>query len=450
MNERGEDGSKGLRGAALTPAASAYLHAGRPGLWGWILLLVGAAGGVAWASLAPLDQGVSAPAQVIVTGNRKTIQPLAAGLVSAILVREGDKVRAGQTVVRLDSTQARSQLEAARGQWFVMQAVEARLAAEHADRGDIAFPAALVHEQSDRRAAEAMGLQRQLFQTKRANLAGDLTIFRENMAGVEATLQGLEETKASKIEQQRILKEEIRTQRDLAEQGYLPRNRVFEQERLLAQLSGAISEDIGNIGRNRQSIAEIKARISNRVQEYRKEVETQLSDAQKELHTLASRIDALAYDVANTEIRSPADGIVVGLAIFTLGGVVQSGMTLMDIVPENEPLRIDAQIPTTLIDKVHAGLEVDVRFPAFLQSITPRVPGVVKTVSADALFDANLKQPYFKAQIEVTAEGMKMLKQHQIRPGMPAEAFIRTGERTMMNYLFKPVRDRLRSALTEE
>jgi protease secretion system membrane fusion protein len=294
-----------------------------------------------------------------------------------------------------------------------------------------------------------MALQGELFVTRRRSLDSDLAVLRENIRGLEAQLQGIEEASRARREQARLLNEEIERQRDLVKDGYLARNRLSEQERALAAVMGAIAEDAGNLGRTRQQIAELRARMLAREQEYRKEVESQLTDVQRDAAALTSRLQALQFELVNTEIKSPADGIVVGLAVHTVGGVVAAGSPMMEIVPADEPLKIDAQVAPHLIDKGKPGLDVDILFPAFQQSTTPHIPGRVVQVSADVLVEPKQGYPYFKATVEVTADGMKLLRHHQIRAGMPAEVFVRTGERTLLNYLLKPLADRLNRALTE-
>jgi len=431
------------------PARVVDLNDARPRRWGWWLVLVGFGGFMVWAALAPLDEGVATQGQVVVSGNRKAIQPLVGGKISELLVKDGDNVKAGQVLVRLDSTQAKSQLDIARGQWFSTAAVEARITAERLGRATVDFPPALAQEKADPRAAKAMALQPELFATRRRSLESDLNVMRETIRGLEAQLQGLRESSAARKEQKRLLAEEIERQRDLVNDGFLPRNRLSEQERQMAAILGAIAEDAGNVGRTQQQIAEVRARMLSREQDQRKEIESLLTDVQRESTALLSRLQALEFELANTEIRSPVDGIVVGLSVHTIGGVVSAGSPMMEIVPGDDTLRIDAQIPPHLIDKVHAGLEVDILFPAFQQATTPHVSGRVQQVSADVLNEAKQGVPYYKAIVEVTPEGTKALRHHQIRAGMPAEVFVRTGERTLLNYLFKPLRDRMNRALTE-
>jgi len=434
----------------LASVAQVDINDAKPRRWGLLVLLLGFGGFMLWAALAPLDQGVGAPGQVIVSGNRKMVQNLNGGLVQSIRVKDGDEVAAGQVLLELDATPVRAALDSSRGQWFVSKAAEARLTAERDARADVAFPPELLKETDDPRAVNALLVQSQLARTRRAALQADVGAIRESIAGLESYITGLEATKASKDEQIKLIREEIKGQRELAAEGFLARNRLLEQERTLAQLSGALSEDLGNLGRARQSVAELKMRILSRRQEYQKEVETQLAEVQKEVAALDSRIRSLTFDLENTAVRSPADGIVVGLNIHTVGGVLGAASHIMDVVPMNEPLTIDAQIPTALIDRVRPGLEVEILFPAFNQRTTPQIPGTMSTVSADALTDPQNRITYYKAQVQVTPAGMKMLKDHEIKAGMPAEIFIKTGERTMMNYLFKPLVDRFRTSLTEQ
>ena len=430
-----------------TPSAElSDTHARR---WGWLLVIAGFGGFMAWAALAPLDAGVAAPGVVVVSGNRKAVQPLVGGKIAELAVREGDAVRAGQVLVRLDDTQARSQLDVSRGQWFTASAVEGRLVAERLGRPQIEFPAVLREAQADPRASTAMALQRELFATRSRALASELAILEESIRGFEAQLRGVEASSHARRTQVGLLREEIARQRELVDEGFFPRNRLSEQERGLAALNATIAEDAGNIGRIRQQIAETRSRIVARENQQRQEVESQLTEVQRDAGALASRIDALEFDLRNTRITAPADGLVVGLAVHTVGGVVGVGNPLMEIVPADEPLKIDARIPPHLIDHVRAGLEVDILFPAFNRATTPNVAGRVLQVSADVLVEPQQDLQYFKAVIEVTDEGMHKLRHYEIRPGMPAEVFVRTGERTLLNYLVKPLTDRLKGALTE-
>lgn len=415
---------------------------------GLLVLLVSLGGFFAWAALAPLDEGVPASGSVLVSSHRKTVQPLQGGLVSKILVKEGDVVRSGQALVELDATRARADLEIARGQLLVGRASEARLLAEQRGDAQLRLPDELLARREDARVAQVIELQQQLFRSRRANLRAELDAMQASSGGVQAQIGALAETVAARERQKALLEQELEGQRDLVREGFFARNRLSEQERLLAQLQAQLAEDRGSIARARKQVAELALRVAQRQQEYQKDVETQLADVQREANALDDRIRALQFEVDNSVVRSPTEGTVVGLSVFTDGGVVQTGERLMDVVPGDEPLRVDAQIPPSLIDRVHAGLPVDLMFTSFHASTTPRVPGVVTLVGADVLLDQD-KKPFYRAQVEVTPDGMHLLGQNRILPGMQVMVFVRTGERTLLNYLFKPLRDRMRSALTE-
>ena len=417
--------------------------------WGWALLVVGFGGFLAWALLAPLDAGITAAGTVVVSGNRKAVQPLVPGKIVAILAKDGDQVTAGQVLVRFDDTQSRSQLDIAKGQWFTSLATEARLTAERTGSGAPEFSEVLKNESADPRALAAMLLQGQLFSTRRKSLSTELAAMRENMRGLELQMQGTEASMRAKEDQLGVLREQLKNLRNLADDGFMPRIRVQDQERTTSAMSGAIAEDTGSIGRSRQSIAEIKIRMISREQDVRKEVEAQLSDIQRDASSLSSRLQGLQFDVLNTEVKSPASGLVMGVAVHTIGGVVAAGIPMMEIVPRDEVLKIEAQIPPHLIDKIKPGLPVDILFTAFNQASTPKIAGNLTQVSADVLMDPKTNMPFFKASIDVTPEGMVNLRKNEIRAGMPAEIFVRSGERTAMNYLLKPLMDRVRRSMTE-
>lgn len=447
------DRIQGPKAVSTTLAGEADLpmdtgHPMRIGLW---VLGLGFGGFLLWAALAPLDQGVPTSGQVVVTGNRKTVQNLSVGMVEAILVEDGDEVKEGDVLVRLDPTLARSQYEMARSQWLAAKAAEARLLADVRGHSEIVFPEELLKDKVDPRAASAMAIQTQLLRSRRAGLQAELGAMENTLAGLQSSVKGLEATRRAKEEQSKLLLEELKGLRELAADGYLPRNRLSEQERLLAQLSGAISEDLGNLGRTQRSIGEIQMRMLARQQEYHKEVEKEMFEVQKEVSSLDNRLDGLAFELANTDVHAPKEGIIVGLKVHTVGGVLAAGTPLMDVVPKNEPLRVDVQVPNSLIDKIKPGMPVDIIFPAFNQKTTPHIPGELVQVAADATTDPQGRMPpFYIGQVLVTEEGMKKLKMHEIKAGMPAEVIIKTGERTLLNYIVKPLLDRAKTALTEE
>lgn len=417
---------------------------------GWGIVIFGVLGFFLWASFAPLDRGVPLSGTVTVSSNRKVVQHQNGGTIDEILVKDGEVVKQGQVLVRMNNTQAKSNAEIARTQYFNARAVEARLLAERDGAKTINFPAFLQNEKKDPRVENNLLVQQQLFANRRGALEIELNAIEENILGLRSQAKGLEESMVNKKQQQAMLKEQLDGLRELSKDGYIARNRLLEVERTYAQVTGSISEDLGNMGRLSRQISENTLRKQQRVQEYQKEVRMQLSEMQKEAEALQSRLQALDFDLNNVEVRAPASGVVVGLSVFTNGAVIPAGAKLMELVPSGDALIIEGHLPVHLIDKVHPGLQVELIFSAFNVNKTPHIPGVVTQVSADRSVDEHTGQPYYKLKAAVAPEGLKMISKLEIRPGMPVELFVKTGERTMMNYLLKPVIDRAGSALSEE
>ncbi|MDD2914927.1 MAG: HlyD family efflux transporter periplasmic adaptor subunit [Gallionella sp.] len=359
---------------------------------GWWIVIAGMGGFILWASLAPLDQGVPVSGTVTVATNKKVIQHPTGGVVEEILVKEGDVVKAGQPLVKMNDIQAKAQADIARVQYFAARATEARLIAERDGRKSVEFPPELENEKSNPRVAADIRTQKQLFDSRRSAILSELAILEEQLGGM----------------------------RDLAREGFVARNRLLDLKRTYVQ----------------------------RRQGYQNEVRSQLADVQKEAESLKMRLTSLDFDLANAIVKAPVDGTVVGMNVFTNGGVISPGFRMMDIVPSEDQLVVEGMVPVNLIDKVYPELSVELIFVAFNQK--PHVPGVVIFVSADRMVDERSGTPYYKMKAAVTPAGMKLIGHLQVRPGMPVELFIKTGERTMMNYLLRPVVNHMRTSFSEE
>jgi protease secretion system membrane fusion protein len=421
--------------------------------WGWIIVLAGVLGSLGWMAVAPLDQGVQVQGTVIVAGNRKSVQHPTGGIVDEVLVREGDVVKAGQVLARMNVTQARAEAEMMRFQVLTGRAMEARLKAEDTGAAAVKFPALLISDatsKADPRVPSLLQLQLQLFASRRAALQSELASMDQSIQGVEFQLKGLLQSRQEKRSQLITMDEQLTNMRELAIEGYVPRNRMLELDRQSAQLKGALAEDTGNIGRLEKQIQEVTMRKEQRLQEYKKEVRSQLTEIQRDTESAAQRLAAADFALSNTEVKSPADGAVVALSVFTPGAVISPGFRIMDVVPQDARLEIEGQVPVHLIDKVKPELPVELMFTAFNQRKTPHIAGVVTKVSADRLTDEKTGAPYFKLYAEATAAGIVRLRDEKVRPGMPVEVFVKTGERTMLNYLIRPILDRVHSALREE
>jgi protease secretion system membrane fusion protein len=243
------------------------------------------------------------------------------------------------------------------------------------------------------------------------------------IAGYEAQLQGLNAARVSKESQRAVLAEQLVGLRNLAGEGYLPRNRLLEQERLYAQVDGAVSEDIGRIGQLQSQLLDARLRLSARSQEDQRQIGAELADAQVRADALGHALRAAQFTLDHANVKAPVAGTVMGLTIFTAGGTIEAGKPLMDIVPAGEPLEIEGQVPVHLIDQVH---------------------------SADRFVDERTGVPYYRLLARVTDAGMTQLEGLNLRPGMPVDAFVNTGERSLLSYLFKPLADRAHLALSEE
>jgi protease secretion system membrane fusion protein len=419
---------------------------------GWLVVVLGFGGFMLWALLAPLDKGVPLSGTVASESNRQAVQHLSGGTVQELLVRDGDVVKKGQVLVRMNPIVAQSAVQATEAQYLSALASVSRLLAERDGARTIKWPADLESRRSEPRISELMSSQEQLLMSRQGALQNELSGVDASIEGLKMQITGLQESRDSKKEQVGFLKEQLGGMRDLAKEGYVARNRLLDLERTYAQLGGAISEDIGNIGRSQRQVVELTMRRSQRMQEYQKEVRTQLNEQQREAEGQHARLMAQRFELTNVAVRSPADGTVVGLAVFTNGGVVPSGFKMMDIVPSNAPLIIDGRLPTNLVDKVHAGLPVELIFSAFNTNKTPHIDGELTHISADSAVDEKTGIPYYKVHVKVAPAGEKKIIAHNmdIRSGMPVELFVKTGERTMMSYLFKPIMDRAHTALSEE
>lgn len=435
-------------------AEPAEFHAARPGRAGrigWWALGLGLLVILLWAAFAPLDEGVPAQGLVAIDTKRKAVQHLSGGIVKEVLVHEGSKVTEGEVVARLDDVTAKANFEAIRQRYLGMLAMQGRLLAEQGGLSTITYHPDLKAASTDPLIRQQMLTQEQLFASRRAGLRADLQSMEETIRGQEGLIQSYEGMLANRKNQGALLTEELNNTRGLVKDGYAPRNRLLELERMVAETNTALAELQGNVVRARQSILETRQRMISRQQDFRKDVEGQLADVGREVLADAEKFRALQDDFGRMEIRAPASGQVVGLTVQTTGAVISPGQKLMDIVPENEPLLLETKVAPHLIDRVHAGLPVDVRFSAFSHSPQLVVGGKVVSVSGDLLTDPGPGgASYYLARVAVTPDGLKKLGQRRMQPGMPVDVVFKTGERSLLTYLLHPLTKRIAASMTEE
>ena len=417
---------------------------------GWLLVLAGFGGFLLWALFAPLDKGVMVNGSVVISGNRKVVQHNQGGIVDKIQVKDGDRVEAGQILLTLNEVDARSASEGLDGQYLQLVAREGRLLAEQQRLSDMVMTPRLqpLVDKPEMRVITA--LQHDLLHSRQQSLKLEAEGMRSSIAGMEASLSAQRQVMTSKQKQRETLEQQLQGLRSLAAENYVPRNKMLENERLLAQLNGDIAQLAGDINRTRRDIEQQTLLIAQRQQEYDKEVNSELADVRALLSDVGSKKEKADFNLANIQMRAPVSGTVVGLKVFTEGGVIAPGQTLLEIVPDDQPLFVDARLPVELVDKVWPGLPVELQFVAFNQSTTPRVAGTVELLSADRLLDERDGSPYYSLRVQVDDAGKRALEGLEVKPGMPVQGFVRTGERSFVNYLFKPLMDRLHLALTEE
>ncbi|MFA9215937.1 MAG: HlyD family type I secretion periplasmic adaptor subunit [Sphingomonadaceae bacterium] len=419
---------------------------------GWFIVLAGVVGFLVWASFAPLDKGSPLSGTVMKEGNRKAVQHLQGGIVQDILVKDGDHVEVGQVLVRMNPVQFRSALDITQVQYISARVTEARLEAELAGKQSVVLPDTLREFKDNVHTVDALALQNQLIASRRLSLQNELSTLDESIAGLRAQIKGVDESRNSKRAQLTMMKEQVDSMAELAKDGFVARNRYLELKRGYEQLLGAIAEDSGTLGRVERQVTETAMRKMLRNSEYQKEVRTQLTDARKEAESLQGRLVSQQFDYGSVELKAPVAGVVVGSNVFTKGGVVSGGAKLMEIVPDDDALVVEGQLAINLIDRIHVGLPVEMSFSAFNTNSTPHIPGTVVTVAADRTVDERTGASYYKVRARVTPEGLKLIaaKKLDVVSGMPVDMFVKTGERTMMSYLLKPVFDRAKSSMTEE
>lgn len=450
MNELTNSKANAPLGVTDVESTDARRQAWRPAKIGLWVLGLGLGGFLLWAAFAPLDEGVPANGQVTIDTKSKAVQHQSGGIVKKVMVREGEWVKEGQPLFELDSGTALAVHEQVRQQYLSQLVMQSRLLAERAGEATITPPPELVAALKDPAIAGQMRTQEDLLRARRAALAADISGMQENIRGQEAMIQSNKLVLASRKEQFALLREELSRTQPLVADGYAPKNRLLELNRMVADTMAVQADTNGQITRSAQAIAETRQRMLSRQQEYRKEIETQLAEVTGMVEANREKVAATAADLARTEIRSPATGQAVGLAVQSVGAVVQPGQKLLDVSPNDEPLLLEVRIEPQLIDKVHAGLPADVRFNAFAKSPQLVAEGIVDSVSRDLFTDQHTGVTYFLARVRLTPEGMKALGRHQLQPGMPAEVVVKTGERSLLTYLLHPLTKRVAASLKEE
>jgi HlyD family type I secretion membrane fusion protein len=410
-----------------------------------LLFFVGLGG---WAALAPLKGATVAPAVVKVEGSRKTVQHADGGTVGAIHVKEGARVTAGEVVLSLEDTTARTNANLLLLQQDSLRAQEARLVAEMTRAPALVFPPDLQARAGDPQLASILTNQADLFRAQQTIQAGQQEVMEKRIRELQEQIRGVKAQNASRASQLASVNSELSGLTGLYDKGLITRTRVLELERAASRLKGEENELAATMARDQQSIEQIRQEMLQVQYERYGQVANDLRDTQNRLADVKQRLLVAREALEQTRIKAPASGTVLGMTVFTVGAVVQRGERLMEIVPDSEQLVIEASIRVDDIVYVHPGMEVEVRVTGFKSSITPIVWGRVLHVSPDRLTETRTGTPYYLAQITVPPEELARLPQKLV-PGMSVTTVIPTGERTALGYLLQPLRDAAAMAFRE-
>ncbi len=410
-----------------------------------VLLVFGVFG--LWAMVAPLDSAALAPGVVAVQGHRKAVQHLEGGIVAEIHVQEGERVEEGQPLLELDATQSRAELGIVMGQYYAARALSDRLAAERAGVDSITFSLEL--EVDDERAREAKLNERSIFDARRDERLGKINVFELQIEQLEAQIEGLQAQLKGKRTVAKLLEEEIVDLEDMLEEGFVDKQRLRELQRTRSTVLGEIANHESSIASSRVRIGEAQLEILQLNRTFVKEVADEASKVQAKLFDLMQRRTALEDRTRRAVLRAPVAGLAFGMNTHTIGGVIKPGDTPLEIVPQNDELIVDAKVSPADIDRVEVGTQAEIRFSAFKNTYT--VTGTLVKISADRLIEEQSGTPYYAADVAIDKAGLsERLKGGQLLPGMPAEVLIKTGERTLLQYLVTPASNMLARSLNED
>ena len=411
----------------------------RPALMGWLIIAAFFGGFGAWLATAPLNGAVVASGVVKVEGNRKSVQHLDGGIVKELRVKEGDRVKAGDVLVVLDDTQTRAEVQILYEQYVVLRATEVRLLGELANASELVRPTDVALRDGDSYAASIWAGQVKQFETRRAALEGQRRVIVEKINQLQSQIDGAQAQARAYAEQVQSVRSEADSVAPLVDKMLLPKPRLLQLQRTAYGLDGQIADAQAGIAKFRQAIGEQQLQIAQLTNERMAEATKDLREVQAKLaEVLPKRTNAEAV-LARMEIRSPYAGRVVGLSVFSIGGVIQRGEKILDIVPEDDGLTVEVQVAVEDISEIHPGMRAEMHLTAYKQRIVPTIHGDVVHVSADRLTDPRTNNAYFLAQIRPDLGDLAELPGVHLYPGMPASVMFATESRTAFDYIVGPL-----------
>lgn len=434
-----------------TPPSPPLLHDLRhPAVIGIIIVIAFFVIGGGWAWQAPLSGSVIAPGVMSPEGQRQTVQHLEGGIIREILVKDGDKVTKDQPLVVLEDVRAQAAVGAQRSRLRALAAAEARLRAERAHEAEIAFDHPSLADRSNQEVEEVIAQQVNQFKTRHANDESREAILSQRVLQLKQQITGAERQLEGVRRQNELIREEIDTVADLVRQGYERKPRLLALQRTEAELMGTEGELVSRMARAEEAIGETRLQIINLKTDRVEQADAELSQVQAQRIEVEQSISESRDRLSRTVIVAPADGTVLDLRFGTPGGVIRPGEPVLDIVPATDALIIDARVSPRDIDDVVVGQDAHVTFPSYSQRYMLRVPATVTQVSADSLEDERSGQRYYTAKVKVDKTVLKeRAPMVELQPGLPAEVFITTMQRTVLEYLIPAVQQFFHHSLRE-
>ena len=413
-----------------------------------VVVLCGGVGG--WAATTELSGALIAPGSVVVDTNVKKVQHPTGGVVGEVRVRDGDRVKTGDIVVRLDETVTRANLAIVTKGLNELTARKARLESERDGAETIKFPDTLLQRANDPDVASAIMSERKLFELRHSARVGQKSQLRERVTQLQEQIEGLSAQANAKAREIELINRELTGVRELWSKNLVPITRLTALEREATRLDGERGQLIATIAQTRGKITETELQIIQIEQDLSSEVAKEMREIDGKLGEFVERKVTAEDQLKRIDIRAPQDGTVFQSTVHTVGGVITAGDAIMLIVPEADNLTVEAKVNPQDIDQLRLGQNVMLRFSAFSQRTTPEVNGTITRISADASTDPRTGQSFYTIRIGMTAAEIARLGEVRMVPGMPVEAFVQTGERTVLSYLMKPLTDQVMRAFREK
>lgn len=417
---------------------------------GYIMIVMLFFGLGGWAAVAQIKGAVLASGRVIVESQPRLIQHFDGGVIGEIFVKDGDRVENNALLIRLNPTELEANQVLVKNRLYENSARVARLAAERDGLEVIAWPDLLLDEVGNSIVERAMAGQEALFDARKSAGDGLVSQLRRRISQLRNQINGNQSLIAANESQLKIIADELVGLRTLLDKGLIAKSQVLGREREQARLDGDIASQGAEISRIRNLIGETEVQILQLQRDKQEAVLTELREAQTEASDLREQLTTAAEQRRRIDIRAPSSGIVHNMQVSTIGGVVSPGQEIMQIIPQDDRLIIEAQVQLQDIDQIYVGQEANVRFSAFSARTTPEVKGLVIGQSADSLTDPVTGAPFYSVKLQVPPEEMEALNGLQLIPGMPAETFMQTESRSVLSYLLKPVTDAVSRAGREE